>query len=109
MTTQTLSFLSILQWDEQQCRDFLVDMRWLDGIRCPKCGSDKPPYTINRKSRNKNKVRSPFKCRSCRRQFSATVGTIFEDSKIPLNKWLVALFLMVSSKRVSAPTNFIGC
>jgi transposase-like protein len=74
-------------------------MRWPDGIRCPKCGSENEPYTINRKSKSKNRVNTLYRCRDCRKQFSATVGTIFEDSKIPLNKWLAALFLMCSSKK----------
>ena len=65
-------------------------MRWPDGPRCTKCGQAEP-YAITRKSKTK--------CRDCKRQFSATVGTIFEDSKIPLSKWLAALFLMCSSKK----------
>ena len=99
MTTEKLTFLGILQWSEEQCRDFVASMRWPDGIRCPKCGSTEEPYRITRKTASKNKVSSLYKCRTCRKQFSATVGTIFEDSKIPLNKWLAALFLMCSSKK----------
>ena len=98
MEPEKLSFLSILQWDDVQCRIFLSSMRWPDGPQCPKCGAE-DPYTINRRSRTKNKVNTFFKCRSCRRQFTVTVGTIFEDSKIPLKKWLAALYLMVSSKK----------
>ena len=47
----------------------------------------------------KNKVTKLFKCRSCKRQFSATVGTIFEDSPIPLHKWFAAIYLMCASKK----------
>lgn len=39
MSTEKLTFQAVLRWDEEQCRDFLVAMRWPDGIRCPKCGS----------------------------------------------------------------------
>lgn len=99
MADQKLSFKTILQWDDEQCRDFLVSMRWSDGIRCPKCGSTEEPYFITRKSKTKNKVQSLYKCRSCRKQFTATTGTIFEDSKIPLNKWMAALYMMVCSKK----------
>ena len=99
MNTTKLTFQTVLKWDEEQCRDFLASMRWPSGIRCPKCGSMDRPYTITRKKPSKNKVSSFFKCRDCKRQFTATVGTIFEDSHIPLNKWLAALFLMVSSKK----------
>jgi transposase-like protein len=75
-------------------------MRWLDGPICPKCGAV-DPYTVNRKAKTRNKVTRLYKCRDrdCRRQFSATVGTIFEDLKIPLHKWFAAIFLMCSSKK----------
>ena len=54
-----------------------------DGPICPKCGAERP-YTITRaKSKTKNTIRSLYKCRACKRQFTVTVGTIFEDS--PLN------------------------
>lgn len=102
MTAEKLTFQAVLRWDEEQCRDFLVAMRWPDGIRCPKCGSTDEPYTIRRKNKGgseRNKVKTIYNCRSCRRQFTATVGTIFEDSKIPLSKWLAAIFLMCSSKK----------
>ena len=55
-------------------------------------------YT-NRKTKTKNTVQSLYKCRACKRQFTATVGTIFEDSKIPLNKWFAAIYLMCASKK----------
>ena len=99
MTTEKLTFQAVLSWDNEQCRDFLASMRWPNGVCCPKCGSTEEPYTITRKTASKNKLHSLYKCRSCHKQFSATVGTIFEDSKIPLNKWMAALFLMCSSKK----------
>lgn len=70
-----------------------------DGIRCPKCGSRKEPYHCQRKTPSRNKTGFFYKRRDCRRQFTATVGTIFEDSKIPLSQGLAALFLMGSSKK----------
>ena len=75
-------------------------MRWPDGPVCPKCGAP-DPYRITRKTRTKNHVRKLFKCREreCRRQFSTTVGTIFEDSKVPLHKWLAVMYIMCSSKK----------
>lgn len=93
-----VSFLKVLQWSDEQCRDYLESMRWPDGPVCPKCGESEP-YTINRKSRSKNKVTRLYKCRACKRQFSPTVGTIFEDSKIPLQKWFAAIYLMCASKK----------
>ena len=98
MATQTLSFQAILRWSDSECREFLERMRWPDGPRCPKCGTTEP-YKVERKSRTKNLVQKLYKCRSCRKQFTATVGTIFEDSKIPLNKWFAAIMMMCSSKK----------
>lgn len=98
METQEISFLSILQWTEAQCHDYLERMRWPHGPRCPKCGITEP-YTVTRKTKTKNHVHSLYACRSCKQQFTATVGTIFEDSKIPLNKWFAAIYLMMSSKK----------
>jgi len=78
--------------DEQVCIDAVAMMRWPDGPRCPDCLGDdaKNPYYI--------KTQKRWKCRSCRRQFSVKVETIFEDSPIPLQKWLPALWMLVSCK-----------
>jgi transposase-like protein len=78
--------------DEQVCIDAVSLMRWSDGPRCPDCLGDaaKNPYYL--------KTQKRWKCRSCRRQFSVKVGTIFEDSPIPLQKWLPALWQLVSCK-----------
>ena len=90
----------VLQLTPEDCREIVVENRWPDGPICPKCGTP-DAYRITRRSRTKNLVSTLFKCRAreCRRQFSATVGTIFEDSKIPLNKWFAAIYLMCSSKK----------
>ena len=78
--------------DEQVCIDAVSLMRWHDGPRCPSCHLDdaKNPYYL--------KTQRRWKCRTCRRQFSVKVGTIFEDSPIPLQKWLPALWMLVSCK-----------
>jgi len=78
--------------DEQVCIDAVAMMRWPDGPRCPDCRLDdaKNPYYI--------KTQKRWKCRSCRRQFSVKVGTIFEDSPISLQKWLPAMWMLVSCK-----------
>jgi len=93
-----MDFIEILQWSEEKCREYLAAQRWPDGARCPKCGEG-DAYTLTRKSATKNAVRSLYKCRVCRKQFTATVGTIFEDSHIPLNKWFAAIYLMCASKK----------
>jgi len=94
----SVSFLSILKWSDDQCRDFLEASRWPDGPVCPKCGETEP-YRIERKSRTKNKVTKLYRCKACRKDYTATVGTIFEDSKIPLSKWYAAIYLMCASKK----------
>lgn len=79
--------------------EYLEGLRWRNGRVCPHCGtvdgSEREHYRIQRKD-SKRKL---WKCFSCRKQFSVTVGTIFEDSHIPLNKWLLAFYLLCSSKK----------
>jgi transposase-like protein len=80
--------------DEQVCIDAVAILRWSRGPHCPECHGDaaKNPYYL--------KTQKRWKCRSCRRQFSVKVGTIFEDSPIPLQKWLPALWMLVNDKNV---------
>ncbi len=73
--------------------EFLEGIRWPDGAVCPKCGE------AERVNRLKNQTRRLWKCYGCRKQFTVTVGTIFESSHIPLNKWLLAFYLVCSSKK----------
>lgn len=82
--------------DPQAAAAYLESVRWPDNIRCPHCGEEeRKPYRLNVKSSK----RRLWKCAACRKQFSVTVGTIFEDSHIPLNKWLLAFYLLCSSKK----------
>jgi transposase-like protein len=80
--------------NEQAANEFLVHLRWPDGIRCVRCQSDRV-----RLLKVKNTTRQVLKCYGCRKQFSAMVGTIFEDSHIPLTKWFTAMQLLCSSKK----------
>jgi transposase-like protein len=78
--------------DYENCRSFMVSVRWPDGkVRCPNCGSDKVGYL------EKARV---YRCYGDhpKQKFSLKVGTIFEDSPIPLEKWLPAVWLLVSCK-----------
>ena len=75
--------------DEQVCIDAVALMRWPAGPECPDCRA-KEPYHI--------KTQKRWKCRNCRRQFSVKVETIFEDSPISLQKWLPALWMLISCK-----------
>ena len=83
--------------DENAARKLLEGMRWPDGPACPHCGGDEP-YTLKPKPGSKTR-RGVYKCRACRKQFTVTVRTIFEDSHIPLSKWLLAIHLLCASKK----------
>mgnify|MGYP001470161937 CR=1 FL=1 len=78
-------------------REYLEGIRWPDGPVCPHCGESEQVWTI------KSKKARPglYKCgnKSCRKQFSVTVGTVFERSKVPLNLWLQASYLLCGSKK----------
>src|SRR5438445_247447 len=99
------TFINIMRWTDEQARQHLESRRWPDGAMCPKCGAAEP-YRFQRTPRQKspdkprvNKVTSLYKCRACKRQFTVTTGTIFEDSHIPLSKWIGAMYLMCASKK----------
>jgi transposase-like protein len=75
---------------EDKCHAYLEALRWPDGVKCPRCNSDK----ISR-----IKARRQFDCDGCRYQFSVRVGTLFHDSKLPLWKWFLAVYIMGESKK----------
>jgi transposase-like protein len=82
---------------QEACLAHLGQIRWPAGPRCPKCGA---LYISRFQARGKTgKVRELYRCLYCRRQFSATVGTLFHDSHMPLTDWLLVIYLMDSSKR----------
>src|SRR6185436_3439901 len=100
MTTDTMNLSKLAKYfsDEDAARDLLEEMRWgKDGAVCPKCGGA-DPYRITPKPGSKTR-KGLYKCRACRKQFTVTVGTVFEDSHIPLSKWLLAIHLLASSKK----------
>jgi len=81
--------------DEDAAWAHLEALRWPDGPVCPHCGIIGEAFKLNGKTTRKG-LR---KCVACREPFTATIGTIFEDSHIPLHKWLLAIHLMCSSKK----------
>jgi transposase-like protein len=84
---------------EEAAISFLETKRWPNGPVCPFCDSDKT-YSLKPKPESVKPVRlGVHKCAVCRKQFTVRIGTIFEDSHIPLNKWLMAIHLMTSSKK----------
>lgn len=83
--------------DAEGAREHLEAQRWPHGPNCPHCGNAR----ADRITKMEGKAHRPglYNCMECREQFTVTVGTVFERSKIPLNKWLLATFLMSSSKK----------
>lgn len=81
--------------NEDKARERLEAVRWPNGPVCPHCGS------VNNATQLRGKSTRPgvYKCRDCAKPFSATVGTLFERSHIPLHKWLLAVHLLSSSKK----------
>lgn len=87
--------------DEDSAREHLEKLLWgKNGPACPHCGVVENIYKLESKEDSKHKLRKGvYKCGGCRKQFTVTVGTVFEDSHIPLHKWLLAIHLMCSSKK----------
>src|SRR5437763_14970156 len=77
--------------DKQVCHNFMVAIRWPEGVTCPFCGSDRHTFLAKQ-------FRWQCNNKECRKQFSAKVGTIFEDSPIGLDKWFTAMWLLVNCK-----------
>jgi len=82
--------------DEEKAREYLEALRWPNGPVCPHCGNEG-----GWKLEGKSTRPGLYKCVAypCREQFTVTVGTVFERSKIPLTKWLMAVHLMCASKK----------
>lgn len=91
--------------NEDAAREHLESLHWPDGPVCPHCGSanaKRLPPQKGRKTRAhpEGMVRKGVvQCNACRQQYTVTVGTVFESSKVPLHKWLLANHLLVSSKK----------
>ncbi len=83
---------------DDEARASLEKLRWPNGPMCPRCGGVEPYKIIPRKPGAKTRP-GLYKCRACRQQFTVTVGTIFEDSHIPLGKWVMAIHLLCASKK----------
>lgn len=83
--------------DANKAREHLESIQWPDGPNCPHCGNaDSARIT---KLAGKSTRPGVYKCKECQKPFSVTVGTVFERSHIPLNKWVLATHLMAASKK----------
>lgn len=88
--------------DVDKARSLLESLRWPEGPVCPHCKNhnDKPIYKLNPKAGSKTPARAGvYKCGACRKQFTVTVGTMFEDSHNSISTWLKAMFILCSSKK----------
>lgn len=85
--------------DADKAREYLEAKRWPEGPVCPHCGIIGEATRLEPKEGKTHARKGLLNCRACRKQFSVTIGTIFEDSHIPLNKWLLAFHLMCASKK----------
>ena len=98
MTNETKLNFSIIakQYsNEQEAYLFLESIRWENGVFCPHCGCFGADYIEAENGERKTRTgkvtyRRVWRCQNCKKQFSVLVGTIFEDSRIPLSKWLLA-------------------
>lgn len=101
---------------EQDCLGYLEQTRWPQGVRCPKCGGRKiSKFTTPESKRSKKYISKPtgeakdwkipartlYECRdsNCGYQFTAKTGTVFSDSHLPLEKWFLAIALVISAEK----------
>jgi transposase-like protein len=90
-----IDILNPIFTDEDKAREHLEALTWPNGPHCPHCGEVENVHRLQGKSHRKGLIQ----CNSCLKNFTVTVGTVFERSKIGLNKWLLATFLLSSSKK----------
>jgi transposase-like protein len=84
---------------EEAARKYFEGVRWPNGKNCPHCGNADESRIYALTANRSSKVRAGmYKCAECRDTFTVTVGTVMEDSHVPLNKWLIAFYMMCASK-----------
>lgn len=85
--------------EEQTCLDYLTGIRFRNGMYCPYCFSNRIYKFQDRKT---------YKCAECLQKFTVKTGTIFENTKVPLTKWLLAIFLLSTAGDGIASTALAG-
>ena len=97
MPTENLDLVGLIEQfgSEDRCREFLEELRWPEGVTCERC------VAAGRKATRVSRImkRHQFHCDECSYQFSVRAGTIFHDSKLPLWKWFLAVYLMVEARK----------
>jgi len=84
---------------DDDCLEYLAKLRWPEGVRCATCGSENIRQYISPTKKQPN--RKVYECQepTCHQQFTATSGTIFHDTHLPLTKWFIALSILVDAKK----------
>src|SRR6267142_1664050 len=75
--------------DVERAHKYAVKLRWPKGIECPRCNSKEHSYISTRRI---------WFCKGCKKQFTVKVGTIFEDSALGMDKWMIAVWMIVNCK-----------
>ena len=93
-TPETLSLYEFFKRfpDEESARKFFENKRWADGVHCPHCGSLSVSETKDHKP-------MAYRCRDCRQHFSVRTGTVLAESRLPLQKWLMAIYMMTTARK----------
>lgn len=96
------SFVDLMKHlrDEESCREFLEEARWHGEAICPHCHCQEVEDCYRHyRLKTKGKFNGLYKCRRCRKRFTVTVGTMFEGSHVPLDKWFWAIYIFTSHKK----------
>lgn len=101
MNDNELTLMQIMERfsTEDAAREYFEHILWPEGPFCPHCGNADSKRIYKLEPNSEAKIRHGlYKCAECSQQFTVTVGTVCEDSHIPLNKWLIAFYIMCASK-----------
>src|SRR6266566_8376772 len=94
-----MKFTDPMFTDETKAREALEAVRWPDGPYCPHCGNSAQDRIAKVEGKKHSHRPGLYYCNECQGQFTVTVGSVFERSKVPLTKWWLATYLMNSSKK----------
>ena len=92
MPLKSMDMMKIMEQfhKEEECREILAELRWPNGVTCPRCYEQRYGY---------DSKTFRYDCYGCGYGFTALAGTIFQDTKLPLRKWFMAVLLMTEAKK----------
>lgn len=96
--SETIKNIPMACADELKAVEFMEKQRWGDKAHCPRCGDENVKKMMNKEGDGRNK-RFLWRCNGCKQQFTVRIGTVFEDSRIPLRHWCLAFWRASSSKK----------